>query len=135
VSSKKSAKAAKKIFQFIHEILTVLAGVDEYQNIALFMFLEAAKAADSYDVKFESIAYEFVTKAFTLYEDTADSALRVRLCVLVVGCWLCGLELIFFFFLSCLFSHFPPPLSFYNRSGPCSPASHWYAPNMCQFFG
>ena len=78
VSSKKATKAAKKVFQFIHEILTVLAGVDEYQNIALHMFLEAAKAADNFN--FESIAYEFISKAFALYEDTANSKQRVSGC-------------------------------------------------------
>jgi vacuolar protein sorting-associated protein 35 len=83
VSSKKATKAAKKVFQFIHEILTVLAGVDEYQNIALHMFLEAAKAADNF--KFESIAYEFISKAFALYEDTANSTQRVRALQQVIG--------------------------------------------------
>ena len=81
--AKKAAKAAKKVFQFIHEILTVLAGVDEYQNIALHMFLEAAKAADSFG--FEPIAYEFITKAFALYEDTADSKMRLRALQQVIG--------------------------------------------------
>ena len=72
---KKASKAAKKIFQFVHEILTVLAGVDEYQNIALHMFLEATLAADAF--KFEPIGYEFVSRAFALYEDTANSRLQV----------------------------------------------------------
>jgi vacuolar protein sorting-associated protein 35 len=74
---KKASKAAKKVFQFVHEILTVLAGVDEYQNIALHMFLEATLAADAF--KFEPIGYEFLSRAFALYEDTANSRLQVRI--------------------------------------------------------
>ena len=83
VSTKKATKAAKKVFQFIHEILTVLAGVDEYQNIALYMFLEAAKACDNFN--FESIAYASISKAFALYEDTANSKQRVRALQQVIG--------------------------------------------------
>lgn len=83
MSTKKATKAAKKVFQFIHEILTVLAGVDEYQNIALYMFLEAAKACDNFN--FESIAYAFISKAFALYEDTANSKQRVRALQQVIG--------------------------------------------------
>jgi vacuolar protein sorting-associated protein 35 len=75
---KKAGKAAKKVFQFVHEILTVLAGVDEFQNIALHMFLEATLAADTF--KFEPIGYEFLSRAFALFEDTANSRLQVSLC-------------------------------------------------------
>lgn len=79
----KSRKALRKVFQYIHEILTALAAVDEYQDIALHMFLQAVLAADA--VPFESIAYDFVTKAFSLYEDTADSQLRFKALQQMVG--------------------------------------------------
>jgi len=55
----------KKIFGFVHEIITVLG--PHYPEMALRLFLQAAQASDAAD--FEAIAYEFVAQAFILYED------------------------------------------------------------------
>ena len=65
----------RKVYEQLHRIITALAGVDEYQSIALSMFLEACRSAS--ETGFKDPAYEFVTRAFTLYEDTADSKAQV----------------------------------------------------------
>ena len=57
----------RKVYEQLHRIGTALAGVDEYQSIALSMFLEACRSA--LETGFKDPAYEFVTRAFTLYED------------------------------------------------------------------
>lgn len=74
---------SKKIYQHIHGLITALAGVDEYQTMALSMFLEASRSAG--ECQYEAIAYEFVTRAFALYEDTADSKAQVRALLEMIG--------------------------------------------------
>jgi vacuolar protein sorting-associated protein 35 len=77
------ATGSKKIYQHVHGLITALAGVDEYQTLALTMFLEASRSAG--ECGFEAIAYEFITRAFALYEDTADSKAQVRALVEMIG--------------------------------------------------
>ena len=73
----------RKVFQYIHEIISALAGVVAYQDIALKLFLAAAMCADQ-SVN-ETVAYEFMVQAFTLYEETADSKEQVRALTLMIG--------------------------------------------------
>jgi len=73
----------KKVYRDVHGIITALAGVDEYQSLALSMFLEACRSAS--ESGYESIAYEFVTRAFALYEDTADSKAQVTALMQIIG--------------------------------------------------
>jgi vacuolar protein sorting-associated protein 35 len=75
----------RKIFQFVHEVLTALAPHDA--TLALKLFLEAARAADRCEAApFKLIAYEFVTQAFLLYEDElTDSKTQIRALASMVG--------------------------------------------------
>lgn len=51
----------RKIFQFIHEILTAMG--PHYADLSLKLFLEAAQAADQCEAgPFKLIAYEFITQ-------------------------------------------------------------------------
>jgi len=59
-------KIGKKIFQFVHETVTALAKT-KLSEVSLRLFLQAAQAS-SY-CNFETIAYEFLTQAFTIYEE------------------------------------------------------------------
>jgi vacuolar protein sorting-associated protein 35 len=55
----------KKVFGFVHEIITALSS--QYPELALRLFLHAAKLSD--ELNYEAIAYEFVVQAFLVYED------------------------------------------------------------------
>lgn len=66
----------RKVFQFIFQIITALAGVDAYQELSLRLFLQAARAADNCGL--DAIGYEFMTRAFALYEDIANSELQLN---------------------------------------------------------
>lgn len=78
----------RKVLQFVHEIVTALAS--NYQIMAFKLFLECAKTADN--CKYDSIAYEFITQAFTLYDDAAfQSVHQVELLTLLIGT-LCSLQ-------------------------------------------
>jgi len=75
----------RKLFQFVHEVLTSLA--PHFANLALKLFLEAAQAADRCEAApFKLIAYEFVTQAFLLYEDElTDSKTQIRALASMMG--------------------------------------------------
>jgi len=59
------AVKSKKVFGFVHEIITVLA--PHAAQIAMRLFLQAAQCSDS--VGYEAIAYEFVAQALVVYEE------------------------------------------------------------------
>lgn len=82
-SAEKVQAGVRKVFQYIHEIVSALAGVVAYQDIALKLFLAAAKCAD--ESSNETVAYEFMVQAFTLYEETADSKKQVHALTLMIG--------------------------------------------------
>jgi vacuolar protein sorting-associated protein 35 len=73
----------RKVFQYVHEIASALAGVLAYQETALRLFLEAALGADR--AREQEVAYEFFAQAFTLYEDIADSKEQLRTLPLLIG--------------------------------------------------
>ena len=56
---------SKKVFGFVHEIITVLAPVAP--QIAMRLFLQAAQCSDT--VAYEAISYEFVAQALVVYEE------------------------------------------------------------------
>jgi vacuolar protein sorting-associated protein 35 len=58
------AKKGRKLFRFVHD--TVAALVSSMPDLALKLYLQAAQAASR--CGFETIAYEFLTQAFVLYE-------------------------------------------------------------------
>lgn len=59
------AVSTRKVFQFVHETISVLTS--HFPELAFRLFLQAAQVADK--TKFEAIAYEFVAQAFIAYED------------------------------------------------------------------
>ena len=82
VSSETIEFSARKIFQFVHETATALAGVAPAR--ALRVFLAAALEADAQCLG--AISYEFVSQAFILYEDELpDSKAQVRMLRSMVG--------------------------------------------------
>jgi len=83
-------KIGKKLFQFAHETVTQLAKIkltDESLRLSeesLRMFLQAAQSASYCD--FETIAYEFLTQAFTIYEEEiSESKAQFNAIVLIIG--------------------------------------------------
>ena len=74
--------SARKVFQFVHETATALAGVAPAR--ALRVFLAAALEADAQSLG--AISYEFVSQAFILYEDELpDSKAQVKALRSMVG--------------------------------------------------
>eukprot|EP01104_Vermistella_antarctica_P015584 TRINITY_DN5152_c0_g1_i1.p1 TRINITY_DN5152_c0_g1~~TRINITY_DN5152_c0_g1_i1.p1 ORF type:complete len:839 (+),score=305.09 TRINITY_DN5152_c0_g1_i1:123-2519(+) len=77
-------RKAKKVFKFVHETISALAK-HNLPTLALRLFLQAAQAADN--CGFETIAYEFLTQSFVLYEDEiSESKEQVRSIQLIVSC-------------------------------------------------
>eukprot|EP00005_Dracoamoeba_jomungandri_P001243 CAMPEP_0174251206 /NCGR_PEP_ID=MMETSP0439-20130205/1106_1 /TAXON_ID=0 /ORGANISM="Stereomyxa ramosa, Strain Chinc5" /LENGTH=795 /DNA_ID=CAMNT_0015331467 /DNA_START=31 /DNA_END=2418 /DNA_ORIENTATION=- len=69
-------RVGKRVFKFAHETVTALARTD-YKELAMRLFLQCAKAAST--AKFETIAYEFLTQVFEIYEnEIADSKSQFR---------------------------------------------------------
>eukprot|EP00033_Pygsuia_biforma_P002629 GCRY01002909.1.p1 GENE.GCRY01002909.1~~GCRY01002909.1.p1 ORF type:complete len:796 (+),score=300.60 GCRY01002909.1:168-2555(+) len=77
-----AAKKLKKVFRFIHETNTALAA--EAPETALTLFLQAALVADKTDS--DDITYEFITQAFTLYEEqVSDTKKQMHFITLMIG--------------------------------------------------
>lgn len=77
--------SSRKVFQFVHEIVTAMAG--SFPSLSLNLFLHCAQEADK--CSFKAIAYEFVSQAFIIYEDELpDSKAQLRALHLMVGCLL-----------------------------------------------
>lgn len=76
-------KKINKVFQF--SLQTTLALVKSgHTDVALRLFLQCAQAADICGI--ESIAYEFVTQSFLLYEENvAESKAQINAIILLVG--------------------------------------------------
>ena len=61
VQNKKPSTNIKKLFQFVHEMVTALSSQNPaYGEASLQLFLHGAQLADYFG--FKSIAYEFMTK-------------------------------------------------------------------------
>mmetsp|Transcript_15259 Transcript_15259/g.22918 ORF Transcript_15259/g.22918 Transcript_15259/m.22918 type:complete len:880 (-) Transcript_15259:6716-9355(-) len=74
--------SSRKVFQFVHEIVTAMAG--SFPAISLSLFLDCALEADR--CGFKAIAYEFVSQAFILYEDELpDSKAQLKALHLMIG--------------------------------------------------
>lgn len=74
--------SARKVFQFVIELVTALAQSQPEQ--AMKLFLQSTQAAD--DCGFHAIAYEFVKEALLLYEcEISDSKSQVRALTSVIG--------------------------------------------------
>ncbi|KAJ8601095.1 hypothetical protein CTAYLR_007836 [Chrysophaeum taylorii] len=74
--------SSRKVFQFVHEIVTAMAG--SFPSLSLNLFLQCAQEADK--CGFKAIAYEFVSQAFIIYEDELpDSKAQLRALHSMVG--------------------------------------------------
>ncbi|KAJ6392323.1 hypothetical protein OIU77_026138 [Salix suchowensis] len=73
----------KKIFQLLNETIEALSSISS-PELALRLYLQCAEAANDCDL--ESVAYEFFTWAFILYEEeVADSKAQVTALHLIIG--------------------------------------------------
>lgn len=79
-------KKCHKIFQFCHSTITALVKV-ELAELPLRLFLQGALALASISFENrETLAYEFMSQAFSLYEDEiSDSKAQVAAITLIIG--------------------------------------------------
>jgi len=75
-----------KIFQFCHSVISLLVKAD-YAELPLRLYLQGALAADALEFEgHETVAYEFVSQAFTLYEEEiSDSKAQLAALSLIVS--------------------------------------------------
>lgn len=80
------SKKCQKIFQFSHSTITALVKAD-LAELPLRLFLQGALAIDKIGFdNHETVAYEFLSQAFTLYEDEiSDSKAQLAAITLIVG--------------------------------------------------
>lgn len=79
-------KKCQKIFQFCHATIMALVKAD-LAELPLRLFLQGALAIDQIGFdNHETVAYEFLSQAFTLYEDEiSDSKAQLAAITLIVG--------------------------------------------------
>lgn len=79
-------KKCQKIFQFCHQTITALVKA-ELAELPLRLFLQGALAIDQIGFdNHEPVAYEFMSQAFSLYEDEiSDSKAQLSAITLIVG--------------------------------------------------
>ncbi|XP_063226754.1 vacuolar protein sorting-associated protein 35 isoform X2 [Bacillus rossius redtenbacheri] len=79
-------KKCQKIFQFCHQTITALIKA-ELAELPLRLFLQGAIAVDQIEFEnHETVAYEFMSQAFSLYEDEiSDSKAQLAAITLIVA--------------------------------------------------
>eukprot|EP00795_Rhopilema_esculentum_P001572 gene1572-16023_t len=79
-------KKCQKIFQFCHQTICALSKA-EYADLSLRLFLQGAMAADQQRfANAETVAYEFMSQAFAIYEDEiSDSKAQLAAITLIIG--------------------------------------------------
>lgn len=79
-------KKCQKIFQFCHQTIGALIKA-ELAEIPLRLFLQGAMAAGQIEFEnHETVAYEFMSQAFSLYEDEiSDSKAQLAAITLIIG--------------------------------------------------
>lgn len=79
-------KKCQKIFQFCHQTIGALAK-SEYAELSLRLYLQGALTADKHGFSnAETVAYEFMSQAFSLYEDEiSDSRAQLAAITLIMG--------------------------------------------------
>jgi vacuolar protein sorting-associated protein 35 len=83
-------KKGKKIFQFANETIKALAQTPGLARISFNLFLQAAQAAGA--CGYETIAYEFFTQAFILYEEELDDTRDQNTAITLIIGTLCNIE-------------------------------------------
>ncbi|KAG0317521.1 Vacuolar protein sorting-associated protein 35 [Dissophora globulifera] len=77
-------KKCQTLFRFIHQVISILAGMVDSSDVVLRLFLLAGQSAD--ECGFEDICYEFFVQAFTIYEDSiSESKAQFQAITLMVG--------------------------------------------------
>ncbi|CAH3032160.1 unnamed protein product [Pocillopora meandrina] len=79
-------KKCQKIFQFCHQTIAALAKA-EYAELSLRLFLQGALVADQAGFSnAETVAYEFMSQAFAIYEDEiSDSKAQLAAITLLIS--------------------------------------------------
>ncbi|XP_046375462.1 vacuolar protein sorting-associated protein 35-like isoform X3 [Haliotis cracherodii] len=79
-------KKCQKIFQFCHQTIGALLKAEQAE-IPLRLFLQGALAAGQIEFdNYETVAYEFMSQAFSLYEDEiSDSKAQLAAISLIIG--------------------------------------------------
>lgn len=82
----KWSKKCQKIFQFCHQTITVLAKLELFEvSVRLFLQGALAVARTPFDNS-EQVAYEYMTQAFSIYEEEiSDSKVQMMCVLLVIG--------------------------------------------------
>jgi len=76
---------ATKVFKFAHETVTAISRTN-LPDLSLRLFLQCALAADKCGTPFETIAYEFFTQAFLIYEEQiSDSQAQFNALINIIG--------------------------------------------------
>ena len=76
IAEKEVQYGCRKIFQFVHEILTAMG--PHYADLSLKLFLEAAQAADQCEAApFKLIAYEFITQVRLVTAEVSLSSTKL----------------------------------------------------------
>jgi len=77
-------RTGKRVFQFAHELVTSLSQTPGLVSLSLRLFLQCALAASN--CAFETIAKEFFTRAFGIYEEKiADSKTQREALLLIIS--------------------------------------------------
>ncbi|XP_035680278.1 vacuolar protein sorting-associated protein 35-like isoform X2 [Branchiostoma floridae] len=79
-------KKCQKIFQFCHQTISALIKA-EYSELPLRLFLQGALACGEVSFEnYETVAYEFMSQAFSLYEDEiSDSKAQLAAITLIIA--------------------------------------------------
>lgn len=78
------SRTGKRGFQFAHELVTVLAQNRALTHVTLRLYLQCAEAAST--CAFETIAYEFFSRAFAIYEEEiSDSKEQLSAILLIIA--------------------------------------------------
>lgn len=78
-------KKCQKIYQFVNQLIVTLLKEGNCPELCLRLFLEAAlNAAKSEIGDFESISYEFISQAFSIYEEEISDSKEQTLCLLLI---------------------------------------------------
>jgi len=83
-SGEDSAGKVKKVFKIVYDEINVL--VKEYPTLSFNLYLQASLAVDKCGDSMETIAYDFLTQAFSIYEEQiSDSQAQFNCLVLITG--------------------------------------------------
>lgn len=78
-------KKCQKIYQFVNQLIVTLLKEGNCSELCLRLFLEAAlNAAKSEIADCESISYEFISQAFSIYEEEISDSKEQALCLMLI---------------------------------------------------